>query len=89
MPTQSLGGTSYFVTFIDDTTRKVWAYAMKLEDETFYYFKKFVSIVETQSGKKLKALRSDNGGEYIAKEFKDFCATREIKREFTASYTLV
>ena len=35
MPTQSLGGASYFVTFIDDATRKVWAYAMKSKDETF------------------------------------------------------
>ena len=25
MPHQSLGGASYFVTFIDDSTRKVWA----------------------------------------------------------------
>ena len=25
MPHQSLGGTSYFVTFIDDSTRKVWS----------------------------------------------------------------
>ena len=87
MPTQSLGGTSYLVTFIDDATRKVWAYAMKSKDETFSYFKKFVSIVGTQSGKKLKALGSDNGDEYIAKEFKDFCAARGIKREFTTLYT--
>ena len=45
---------------------------MKSKDETFSCFKKFVSSVETQSGSKLKALRSDNGGEYIAKEFADF-----------------
>ena len=60
---------------------------MKSKEETFSCFKKFVSIVETQSGKKLKALRSDNGGEYIAKEFKDFSTARGIKCEFTAPYT--
>jgi hypothetical protein len=30
MPHQSLGGASYFVTSIDDATRKVWAYLQKL-----------------------------------------------------------
>ena len=43
--------------------------------------------METQSGKKVKALRSDNGGEYIAKDFTDFCIARGIKREYTAPYT--
>ena len=43
--------------------------------------------MENQSGKKVKALRSDNGGEYISKEFADFCAEKGIKREFTAPYT--
>lgn len=56
--------------------------------ETLSYFKKFVSMVETQSSKKLKALHSDNGGQYIAKEFITFCAESGIKREFTAAYTL-
>ena len=44
--------------------------------------------MENQSGKKVKALRSDNGGEYISKEFVDFCVEMGIKREFTALYTL-
>ena len=87
MRTQSLGGASYFVPFIDDATRKVWAYAVNSKDETFSCFKKFVSSMETQSGKKLKALCSDDGGEYIAKEFKDFCAARGTKCEFIAPYT--
>ena len=36
----------------------------------------------------MKALRSDNGGEYIAKDFIDFCIARGVRREFTAPYTL-
>ena len=33
MPMVSLGGASYFVTFIDDFSCKVWAYPLKRKDE--------------------------------------------------------
>lgn len=61
---------------------------MKFKDETFYCFKKFLSSVETHSCKKVKTLRSDNGGEYTSKEFADFYVGKGIKREFTDPYTL-
>ena len=32
-------------------------------------------------GNKVKALRSDNGGEYVSNEFKIFCAKEGIRRE--------
>lgn len=41
-------------------------------------------MVEKESGKKIKALRSDNDGEYVSQEFKDFCAAKGIKRELSA-----
>ena len=69
MPSLSLGGASYFVTFIDDYSRKVWVYFLKHKDEVLSVFKKFVTLVETDIGKKVKCLRSDNGGEYISKAF--------------------
>ena len=37
--------------------------------------------MEKESGKKVKALRSDNGVEYISNEFKDFCSKEGIRRE--------
>ena len=40
--------------------------------------------MENQSGKKLKCLRIDNGGEYVSKAFADFCNSKGIKRELTA-----
>ncbi|MCO5572532.1 hypothetical protein L7F22_026287 [Adiantum nelumboides] len=79
MPSKYHGGASYYVTFIDDATRHVSIYAMKFKDETFPCFKKFLSSVETQSQHKLKALRSENGGEYVSKEFADFFSSRGIK----------
>ena len=87
MPLRSLGGALYFVTFFDDANCKVWVFAMNLKDEVLMYIKKFIASVEVESNKKVKSLRSNNGGEYISKEFFDFCKQRGIKREFTAPYT--
>ena len=38
------------------------------------------------SGKRIKILRSDNGGEYTSTEFNDFCREAGIKRELTVPY---
>ena len=89
MPTRSLGGALYFVTFIDDATRKVWVYPIKAKDDVYHVFRKWLSSVELEKDTKLKALRSDNGGEYTSHEFGDFCKSRGIRREFTAPYTPV
>ena len=86
MPHKSLGGNLYFVTFIDDSTRKVWIYLLKKKDEVFAALQKFLALVENQSGKKVKALRSDNGGEYVSHEFKNFCNQKGIKQQFTVPY---
>ena len=67
--------------------QKVWVYFLKKKDEVVLVFKTFVTLVENQSGKKYKFLHIDNGGEYVSKSFQDFCDTKGIKREITASYT--
>ena len=65
-PTQvsSLGGSIYYVTCIDDTTRKTWVYCIQKKYDVFNTFKKWKALVENEIGKKLKCLRSDKGGEY-------------------------
>jgi transposase InsO family protein len=42
--------------------------------------------VENQTGRKIKVLRTDNGGEYTSNEFNDFYAGEGIKRELTIPY---
>ncbi|MCO5547021.1 hypothetical protein L7F22_000462 [Adiantum nelumboides] len=44
-------------------------------------------MVEIFFEKKLKVLRTDNGGEYTSSKFKAFCSKRGICREFTTPYT--
>jgi hypothetical protein len=54
---------------------------MQKKDQTFSKFYEFKALVEKESGKKVKALRSDNGGEYISNEFKYFYSREGIRRE--------
>ena len=49
-------------------------------------FREFIALVENQSGKKIKVLQSDNGGEYTSGGFVDFYSEAGIKREFTVPY---
>ena len=43
--------------------------------------------MENQTRKKIKVLRSDNGGEYTSRAFDDFCRQEGIKRQLTVPYT--
>jgi transposase InsO family protein len=42
--------------------------------------------MENQTSTKIKTLRSNDGGEYTLKAFKDFCAGVGIKRELIVLY---
>ena len=78
MSTRALSGDEYCVTFIDDHSRKTWIYFLKTKDEVFDRFKEFKALVENLTRKRIKTLRSDNGGEYIDKDFTKFCKREGI-----------
>jgi hypothetical protein len=86
MSSTSLTGSLYYVVFIDDFSRKSWIFFMKTKGQVFSQFQEFKALVENQTGKKIRVLRSNNGGEYTSKEFMDFCAGEGIKRELTVPY---
>ena len=88
MSTRTLSGGEYFVTFIDNHSRKTSIYFFKTKDEVFDRFREFKALVENMTGRKIKVLCSDNGGEYTDKDFTDFCAKEGIKREWTTPYNL-
>lgn len=83
----SNGNKRYFVSFIDDFSRKAWVYFLQEKSEVFEAFKSFKALVEKQKGRAIKTLRTDRGGEYCSKEFEVFCKEQGIKRQLTASYT--
>ena len=69
----SLGKSVYYVSFIDDLSRNTWIYLLRKKSEVFDRFKEFKALVENQTEKKIKTLRTDNGGEFCKKEIEEFC----------------
>ncbi|GAU22332.1 hypothetical protein TSUD_106600 [Trifolium subterraneum] len=83
----STGGNKYFITFVDEYSRLIWLYHIKAKSEAFEVFKRFKTLVEKQSDKSIKVLRTDGGGEYTSKEFENYCKDQGIIHEVTAPYT--
>eukprot|EP00253_Pinus_taeda_P015642 PITA_15642 len=86
-PTTSYVGSSYFVSFIDDFSRKVWVYMLKRNYDVFTVFKQFRALVENITSRTIKCLRTDNGGEFTSKEFDNYCKDAGIERHKTTIYT--
>ena len=59
---------------------------MQRKDQTYTKFCEFKALVEKESGKKIKSPWSDNGGEYVSNEFKNFCVVEGIKQELTSPH---
>lgn len=81
MGTIFIGDLSYYTTFIDNSTRKVRVYFLKLKYDIFDIFKKLKVWVENETCLKIKCLHYDNGGEYELDEFNEYCAVNEISME--------
>ena len=81
-------GAHYFVTFIDDISRFIAVYPIKNKSDVLSSFKGFIASLETEFGRQVvKELHSDNGGEYIGKDFKSFCTRSGIKQVTTVPHT--
>ena len=87
MSTDSIGGRKYFVTFTDDYSRCCSVYFIKHKYEVFEKFKEFETAITTSSGQRIRRLRTDNGGEYVSKEFENYLKSREIFHEFTVPHS--
>jgi transposase InsO family protein len=72
---------------IDDYSRLTWVSFLKEKYEAFENFKVFKALTKNQTGKRLKAVRSDRGGEFSSWKFKEFCDKHGIKREYTIPRT--
>jgi hypothetical protein len=82
----SLNGYFYYLLFIDDHSRRTWIYFLKTKDGVLARFQEFKAQVENLIGRRIKVLRSNNGGEYTFRDFSDFCIESGIKSEYIVPY---
>lgn len=85
--TKSAGGAKYFVTFIDDFSRMRALFPLASKNGVFGALREFEAMVTTQTGRKIKAIRSDCGGEYMDHRVQNWMKQKGIRHETTAPYS--
>jgi hypothetical protein len=81
-----LNGERYLSLSIDKRSRHLEADSIKTKDESFDSFKTFLARSEKQTGRPLKKLWTDRGGEYANQRFSDLTTTSGIIHQFSVPY---
>lgn len=78
-------GHRYIINFVDEYSSMLFVYFLRSKDEATTAFKQFLSV--TAPIGKVKELHTDNGGEYIGKDFQSILIDQGIKHTTTAPYS--
>lgn len=83
VPTHS--GARFFLTIVDDFTRCSWLFLMQYKSDSQNILKSFVNFAYTQFQATVKAIRVDNGSEFMS--MREFFQSRGIEHQRTCVYT--
>ncbi|PSS08272.1 Endonuclease, partial [Actinidia chinensis var. chinensis] len=67
-----MGGSQYFVIFVDDFSRYTWLYLLKNRSQLQQTYYDFARMIKTQFSRDIKVFRSDNAQEYCDTSFLAF-----------------
>jgi transposase InsO family protein len=81
------GGRRYFLLLVDNMSRYMWVVLLDVKTATANAINRLQAAAEAECDRKLRVLRTDNGGEFTVAEFAAYCADEGIHRHFSASYT--
>jgi Reverse transcriptase (RNA-dependent DNA polymerase)/Integrase core domain len=87
MQVQSIGHSKYFITFNDLFTGYSEVFFMRQKSETSTIAIQFIEKMKTQFGRKIKILRSDQGGEYTCHSLQNYLKNEGIRFQSTVAYT--
>ena len=79
----TIGGGKYFLSIIDDFSRKLWVFILREKSEAFMRFKDWCKEVEVGKGSSLRCLRTDNRLEFLSRDFDSFCKEKGMRRHGT------
>jgi transposase InsO family protein len=77
----------YFLLLVDDATRYMWVVFLTAKSEALSAIKHIQVAAEKECDRKIRVLRTDNGGEFTTVEFTAYCANEGFTRHFSAPYT--
>jgi transposase InsO family protein len=83
LPTPS--GNRYFLLLVDEHSR--WIALLPIKDGAATAIKRIQAAAERKTGERVCALRTDRGGEFLAKDFEKYCAELGLRCELTAPYS--
>ena len=72
----TLGGRRYFLLLVDDLSRYMWVMVLGSKGEAANAIRRAQVAAEAECGRKLRVLRTDNGGEFTADEFTSYWRIR-------------
>ncbi|CAI7881143.1 unnamed protein product [Closterium sp. NIES-53] len=82
------GGALYSMSMVDDYTRLAWSFPLaKKSDVARVIIEEWLPMVERESGKRVKAICSNRGGEFLGAEFQSWLKWHGIKQQLTTAYT--
>ncbi|GJX66819.1 putative ribonuclease H-like domain-containing protein [Tanacetum coccineum] len=84
---RSINHKFYCLVITDDYSRFCWVFFLETKDETYSILKDFISLVENQLNKKVKAIRCDNGTEFKNAKLIELCGEKGIKRDYSNART--
>ncbi|KAI0993409.1 hypothetical protein K3495_g14775, partial [Podosphaera aphanis] len=86
-PIISLSNLLYYISFVDDATRYSTVLFLKTKSDANQAIIDYILELGTQYGCRTKALRSDNGGEYVNEQLSNFFARKGISHDLTPPYS--
>ena len=86
---ESIGGSHYWIHFLDDFSRLEWGKALRTKDQAFDAYKEYKAWAEAhnEGANKLKILRTDNGGEYTSGAWESSMKADGVEHQTSNAHT--
>ncbi|WVZ62787.1 hypothetical protein U9M48_012489 [Paspalum notatum var. saurae] len=84
---ESVSGKWYVLVVVDDFSCFSWVFFMEFKDEAFGFVRDLVLRLRSEIHKAMRAIRSDNGGEFRNSRFENFCHDLGLEHQFSSPYT--
>lgn len=80
-------GFRYFISFIDAFSWYTCIFLLKQKSQAFAAFIQYKAFIELQTNAKIKALQTDNGGEYLYQVFTNYLPSHGIAHRLAYPYS--